>query len=436
MKRSERAGVLVPEILLPREGVDLRRWAVVACDQYTSQPDYWNGIEREVGDAPSALRMILPECFLGTPGEPARVREAGRTMEEYVRGGILAPAGPGFVLVTRTAGGKTRHGLVMALDLERYDFRPGSTSMIRASERTIVERIPPRLAIRRDALLELPHILVLIDDPERTVIEPLLAEQDRFPALYDTELMGNGGSLKGRLVDRKDDVDAVLRALEALADPDAFEKKYPGKAPFLFAMGDGNHSFATAKTHWENLKQTLSPAEREDHPARWALVEVENLHDEGIVFEPIHRAVFGMDEGSAETLRGILAAQNGLCAVLSGDVPEDGAGGHLLPFLLGGGKRWYHVPEPAARIPVGTLQNALAELVRVRPDLRIDYIHGEDALLELAKQDGTCAFPLPAMEKRDLWPTMVYEGVLPVKAFSMGEANEKRYYMEARIIKR
>ena len=283
-------GVQVPDILLPREGVSMEKWAVVACDQFTSQPEYWEEAERIVGDAPSTLRLMLPEMYLEKPGEAERIAAINATMDRYMAEGTLESKGQGFVFVRRTVDGKTRSGLIVALDLEQYDYSRGSETLIRASEGTIVERIPPRLRIRKDAALELPHILVLIDDPERTVIEPLAEAANAETKLYDFDLMLGGGHIEGYMVNDAGRIEGALRALEALADPARFTAQYgEGKAPMLFAMGDGNHSFATAKANWEALKQTLTPAEQENHPARYALVELENIHDEGIIFEPIHR---------------------------------------------------------------------------------------------------------------------------------------------------
>ena len=335
-------GVLVPNVLLPPKGTDFEKWAVVACDQYTSQPEYWERVREIAGDEPTTLDLILPEAFLGQPDEAERIAAIRENMEAYLRLGVLEEQPQGFVLVRRTAAGKTRNGLVMALDLEQYDYHKGSTTLIRATEGTIESRIPPRLRIREGAPLELPHILVLIDDPERTVIEPLVEQADRLPLLYDTDLMLGGGHVEGRLVSDGAAIRGVLDALTALTDADAFHEKYGDHAPLLFAMGDGNHSFATAKANWEQIKAALPEPLRRTHPARYALVEVENVHDAGIVFEPIHRVVFGVDGYRAVALlQKHLAAQNGGVEVRYFEETDGPIGilardAHVLPFFLQG----------------------------------------------------------------------------------------------------
>ena len=288
-------GVLVPNIMLPPRGTDFEKWAVVACDQFTSQPEYWEKVRELTAGAPTTLDLILPEAYLGARDEAQRIDAIRTNMAGYLRHGVLKKYDQGFALVRRTAAGRTRLGLVMALDLEQYDYHKGATTLIRATEGTIESRIPPRLRIREGAKLELPHIIVLIDDPGRTVIEPLAARADEMELLYDTDLMLGGGHIEGRLVSDEGMIRGVLSALAALTDAEAFRAKYGDHAPLLFAMGDGNHSFATAKANWERIKATLKPGLRRTHPARYALVEVENVHDEGIEFEPIHRVVFGLD---------------------------------------------------------------------------------------------------------------------------------------------
>lgn len=431
-------GVLVPNVLLPGAGSDFFKWAVVACDQYTSQPEYWENAERIAGDAPTALHLILPEAYLGKPGEAERIEAIKASMRDYLKRGVLAEAGEGFVLVERTVAGNTRRGLVLALDLERYDYHKGAKTLIRATEGTIEERIPPRLRIREGAALELPHILVLIDDPNKTVIEPLSARAATLPLLYDTDLMLDGGHIAGRLVSGEAEINGVLNALAALTDKAAFYKKYGVDEPLLFAMGDGNHSFATAKAYWEKIKKDLPEGEHADHPARFALVEIENVHDEGIVFEPIHRALFGVDVATAMCRLGsILNEQNAHCEWREG-AGTAAAGGetHVLPVLTKHIQGAFVVSGPAQQLAVGTLQNAIDALLAETPGASVDYIHGADVVGALSQKDGTIGFLLPKMEKSELFPTVVFDGALPRKTFSMGEANEKRYYMECRKIER
>ena len=428
-------GVLVPEILLPPQGTDMYKWAVVACDQFTSQKEYWEEARRIIGDAPSTLDLILPEAWLGAQDEQERIARIKEKMQEYLHNGTLVKQPQGFVLVERTAAGNTRHGLVMALDLEKYDYSRGSGTLIRATEGTIVERIPPRLRIREGAAVELPHILVLIDDPEETVIEPLTAQAEKLPLLYDTDLMLGGGHISGRLVSGEKEIVGVLEALTALSDKAAFEKKYGSKPVLLFAMGDGNHSLATAKANWEKIKATLPEEQREDHPARYALIELNNVHDKGIVFEAIHRNVFGIPgEKLVEALLQKLREQNGGAEIGPEQAPAGGEK-HVIPFYYGDKSGAFIVTEPAVQLAVGTLQNAIDAVLKELGG-EVDYIHGIDVVKELAQKPDTTGFLLPNMEKSELFPTVVYDGALPRKTFSMGEAAEKRYYMEARLLEK
>lgn len=429
-------GVLVPKVMLPPEGSDFYRWAVVACDQYTSQPEYWEKARQIIGDAPTTLDLILPEAYLGKPGEAERIEAIRESMRAYMAQGVLREREQGFVLVTRSVAGNTRQGLVMALDLEQYDYHKGATTLIRATEGTIVDRIPPRLRIREGAPVELPHILVLIDDPGRTVIEPLAQRAAELPLLYDTDLMLDGGHITGRLVSAEKDIASVLDALAALTDAAAFHEKYGEEhAPLLFAMGDGNHSFATAKANWEKVKAGLPESQWETHPARYALVEVENVHDEGIVFEPIHRVLFGIDgETAVERLLKALAERNGGVELVSEVREAEGGRTHVIPFFTAGRSGSFVVREPAQQLAVGTLQNAIDDVLREFDGAEVDYIHGAEVVRELSGKERAVGFLLPAMAKSELFPTVVYDGALPRKTFSMGEANEKRYYMECRLI--
>ncbi|HWS30905.1 MAG TPA: DUF1015 domain-containing protein [Clostridia bacterium] len=435
-------GVKVPRILLPNEHVDMQKWAVVACDQFTSQPDYWAETEQIVGEAPSTLRLMLPEMYLDKPGEAERIESINEHMRRYMDSGVLEEKPEGFVFVRRTVDGKTRNGLIVALDLEAYDYNKGASTLIRATEGTIVERIPPRLRIRKDAPLELPHILVLIDDPDRTVIEPLAASIKEAEKLYDFELMQHGGHIEGYLYSGEKHILGALHALEALCDAKAFAKKYGADKPaMLFAMGDGNHSFATAKANWERCKEGLTEAEKRDHPARFCLVELENVHDSGIVFEPIHRVLFEA-EGAMDALKALLNAQNGGCrvesfpsrAALEAFASKAKENEHILPFVNKKGFFAYVVTAPAAQLAVGTLQNAVDAYLKENKKTSVDYIHGAGVVYELGATPRNIGFLLPPMQKSELFKTVVFDGALPRKTFSMGEAHEKRYYLECRKI--
>ena len=428
----DKFGFHIPEIMVPKAGTDYSKWAVVACDQYTSEPEYWEQVEEVVGDAPSTLRLMLPEIFLDKEGEAERIKAIRETMDKYMADGTLETLAPGCMLVKRTAEGRTRLGLVIATDLEAYDFNKGSTSLTRATEGTVVERIPPRLRIREGAPIELPHILILIDDPEKSVIEPLVNAP--MTPVYDTDLMLEGGHIAGCFIEEKD-LAGAQEALSVLFDK--AEEKYGAGNVIFQAMGDGNHSLATAKTNWENIKKTLSPEEAATHPARYALCEIENIHDEGIVFEPIHRVIFAKNGQFGEELVKeaveLLAEQNENAYI----APEGTAapeGGFAIPCLAGEQKGTIIVEGPSAKLEVGVLQNALDVMVKERKSVDIDYIHGTKALESLSAEAGNAGFALPAMDKFMLFPAVAADGALPRKTFSMGEANEKRYYIESRYI--
>lgn len=427
----------IPQIMLPRPAIDLSRWAVVACDQYTSQPEYWAETDRLVGDAPSTLRLTLPEVYLEDADVSARTAQIHQTMRRYLADGTLRTLPAGIVLTERWSGGACpRRGMVLAMDLEAYDYAPGSASLIRPTEKTVVERIPPRLQVRQGASIELPHIMILIDDPDRRIIEPLFAQTDRFEKVYDTDLIQNGGHITGWFVPQGAETDAIEAGLEALCDRDVFDRKYgctEAQALLPYAVGDGNHSMATAKAYWEQVKQGLSPAEQADHPARYALVEVVNIHDESILIEPIHRILFGVEPDAVlRELTAFYAAQ-GCTAYVAESAPTNPAA-HSYPLLSQTRRGVFVVEQPKWAIPVATIQTGLDAYLAAHPAVKIDYIHGEDVTAALAAKPGNLGFVLPDIAKNDLFRGVVFDGVLPRKTFSMGEAHEKRYYMEAKAI--
>ncbi len=437
-------GVQIPTVLLPRPGIDLRKWAVIACDQFTSEPEYWADVEAIVGDAPSTLRITLPEVYLEEPDVEVRIQSVKDTMARYAEEGLFEPF-EGIVLVERTVGGKTRHGVMLALDLEKYDYSKGSTSLIRATEGTILERIPPRVRIRSGSPLELPHILVLIDDPAGSVIEPLVAERTRLRRLYDFELMLGSGHLTGYAVEDAARQEQVLAALGRLGEPAAFVEKYglpEGAPPMVYAMGDGNHSLATAKAIWEQLKADAGGADKLDaqHPARFALVEIENIHDEGLAFEPIFRVLFDVKENLKVALDRFYPDRYKLVPAANFDamkmlVDEDKPGGpQAVGVVEPGGYEVLYVSQPPSNLPVGTLQAFLDDWNRRGGFSKIDYVHGEDVVGRLGSQAGNLGFYLPAIDKFSFFKTVILDGALPRKTFSMGEAKEKRFYMEARRI--
>lgn len=428
-----RVGVRVPDILLPRAEVDLKTWAVIACDQFTSQPEYWQQVGELVGDRPSTLNLVYPEVYLDEADPQRRIRSIHAAMESYLADDLLVTHSQTMVLVRRETGhGVVRWGLMVALDLEQYSWEPDARTLIRATEGTILDRLPPRVMVREGAPLELPHIMVLISDASRTVIEPLAAATQRLARLYDTELMLGGGRVTGWAVDETSDLTAVAAGLQGLMkalDPDD---------PLLFAMGDGNHSFATAKSIWENIKGDIPWERWVDHPARYCLVELENLHDDGLAFEPIHRVLFGVDRATFESHLSrrcgafTRADQAGIDDVLTGIAETEG---QAFGYVDADGAAVYRLSTPAAALAAGTLQLVIDELT-TRPEVSVDYIHGVDVTDELGGRPGNVGLLLPPVAKDAFFTSIVADGALPRKTFSLGEAVDKRYYLEARNISR
>ncbi len=410
------------DILLP-QNCDLTLWSVVACDQYTSRPEYWQRVEDRVGRAPSALRLILPESCLEGPSVETDIMEINSNMSRYLREGRFRELPDSLIYVERTLdSGKVRRGLIGAVDLEAYDYEPGAASAIRATEGTVMSRIPPRVAVRKNAPIELPHVMLLVDDPNRVIIEPLSSRTEEMEKLYDFDLMERGGHIRGWLL--TEELKAwVLQALNTRKD--RVERDLDG---LLFAVGDGNHSLATAKECYERRKGMTAPEQWPGLPSRYALCEVVNLHDDSLEFEPIHRVVFGVEPGEL-----LDALMNFYPSAIRG-----GGEGHVLPFTI---NRWSQgeitITAPTAQLPVGTLQNFLDEYIAAHPKARVDYIHGADEARQLAEErEDAVAFLLPPMGKEELFPTVIHDGVLPRKTFSMGEAHDKRFYLEARKIRR
>jgi hypothetical protein len=438
MKIYDKIGVQIPQVWLPRLGTDLNKWAVIACDQFTSQPEYWHSVEEIIGDAPSTLHLIFPEVYLEHPDAEARIQQIQTATHQYLAEGLLVPH-EGMVYVERRVSGKLRRGLVLALDLECYDYNKGSQSLIRSTEGTIIERLPPRIRIRQGAELEVPHILVLIDDPNCTVIEPLGDAKDRLAPLYNFELMLDSGHLEGYGVNDPDLETQVIRALEALADPAAFAQKYAvdsEQSVLLFAMGDGNHSLATAKAIWNRIKPQVGM----DHPARYALVEIENVHDEGLEFEPIHRVLFGLQRDILAEMQAHYGADYSYipCAgKLEMTFKVDAAAGQSpqqIGVITPEGFGVVSLANPHTNLPVGTLQAFLDGFLKQDGAEKIDYVHGSGVVCQLGAEPGNVGFYLPAMEKDELFKTVILDGALSRKTFSMGKAHEKRFYMECRRI--
>ena len=413
------------DILLP-QNCDLTKWSVVACDQYTSQNDYWERVAQTVGDAPSTLKLILPESQLEDGHFEEHVADINRTMDAYLDQGLFRTLPNALIYVERWLDNKKlRRGLVGVVDLECYDYNAGSSSLIRATEGTVITRLPPRVAVRRNASLELPHIMVLVDDPDKQLIEHLTYETDRMEEVYDFDLMERGGHITGYLVPEDLQAD-VCEILNTLARPHDFARKYDakGKPVLLFAIGDGNHSLAAAKAAYEEKKQHIPQEQWADLPARYALVELVNLHDESLEFEPIHRVCFDVD--ADELMKDFLAAYPGAHY-------GDGEG-HTITYVFDTEVGKITIPKPTAQLPVGTLQDFLDQWMQTHSG-RIDYVHGDDVTWELGRKPGNIGFLLPAMGKDELFKTVIFDGALPRKTFSMGEAHDKRFYLEARKIK-
>lgn len=415
------------DILIPADGTDMQKWSIVACDQFTSQPEYWEDVSQIAGDSPSALRLILPEAYLERPEADEMIADIHRAMDDYLEKGMFREYKNAMIYLERTDSvGNVRQGIVGMIDLEQYDFRKGSVSAVRATEATVTERIPPRLKVRRGAPLELPHIMILIDDPEKTVIEKIGEKRSGFGKLYDFELMKNGGSIKGYLMDEAA-VGETESALATLGSKESFEKRSGIKdvPVLLYAMGDGNHSLATAKEYYEQLKRENPGIDMTDHPARYALAEIVNLHSDALKFEAIHRIVEGI---SAEKLLSEMTEALGLTENITEDITQS------FEWVCKGRSVRFGITKPSSNLTVGSVQSFIDRYLSENGG-KVDYIHGTDVLRRLADRDGCAGIILPDMGKEELFPTVIKDGALPRKTFSMGHAEDKRYYIEARKIK-
>ncbi len=422
-------GLKAADIMIPKKGTDLTKWAVVACDQYTSEKHYWEDVDRIVGKEPSTLRLIFPECYLEDGDEEKRIADINRTMNAYVSEKLFDTFKECFILVKRTCGSSSRWGLMAALDLDRYSWEKGSTSLIRATEGTILSRIPPRKRIRKDAPMEIPHIMVLISDEKRSVIEPLAAKTDKLSKAYDFDLMQNGGHLEGWIVDSNADKERIASAFEVLY------KNLDPSNPLLFAMGDGNHSFATAKSCWEDIKANLTEEQRKTHPARYCLVELENIFDPGLVFEPIHRVLFNVPESVflnelSKNAKDLQIEEVGCRNCIAKRIAQTDK--QRFGFCTSERHAVVTLDGPSSNIAAGTLQKVIDALIE--KGYSVDYIHGSDVTDKLGSEKGNIGLFLPAIDKATFFETIIKDGALPRKTFSMGEANEKRFYMEARSI--
>lgn len=410
-------------ILLPKN-TDMTKWSVVACDQYTSEPEYWNDVEKIVGDAPSTLKLTLPEIYLEDENVSERIAKINSNMKALLDEDFFNEYKDSMIYLERTqSDGKIREGLIGVVDLEAYSYEKGAETPIRATEKTVIERIPPRVKIRENAPLELPHIMILIDDDKKQIIENLKNKVSEDDIVYDFDLMKNGGHVKGYLLN-EETMDEVDKGLKELADKEVFAKKYDvnNKEVLLFAMGDGNHSLATAKACYEKLKETMSEEEYLNNPARYALVELVNLHSPALEFEAINRVIFNT---KPEKLLNSLKEYY--------QINKDGNGQEIEVITNDVDEKWY-IENPKSNIAVGSIQIFLDEYLK-NNEGKIDYIHGEETTKNLAKQSGNVGFIFEAMPKNELFKTVILDGSLPRKTFSMGHSYDKRYYLESRKIK-
>jgi hypothetical protein len=440
-QRLAALGAAVPEILIPKEGIDLARWTVIACDQFTHDRDYWEGVRSRAGNAPSALRCVFPEVFLGDPGREQRITGIHKTMTAYLEMGLFVPR-RGCVYVERDTPLRVgRRGLLLCLDLEHYDWSGGAATLIRPTEGTVPERLPVRMAVRRNAPLELSHILVLIDDESGALFAGLDARAKASQMLYDTALSPDSGRARGWLLDKDDDLAFLASGLETLSRAAAARESAKTAAPFLYAVGDGNHSLGAAKGVWEEYKKAHEgEPDAENHPCRWALVEIENLHDPALVFQPIHRFVYGAGRADLERLLAAMPsfsvrqlagdnAREELLALVREQTDRTRLG---LALRESGGLVFYLAETGPMPLTLDRIQPLLELLCGGNPGLSLDYIHGADEIFRLAAGPGGLGIILPPFDKRGLFRTVAKRGILPRKAFSLGEAAEKRFYLECR----
>ncbi|PKK96749.1 MAG: DUF1015 domain-containing protein [Tenericutes bacterium HGW-Tenericutes-3] len=398
--------IVIPEIYLPNELIDLGKWAVVACDQFTSQPSYWNKLKEMVENIPSTYHLILPEVYLEKMNN-SMISKINQTMEDYIDKDYLKSIGPSMILVERTTIKKKRRlGLIMSIDLETYDYQEHASSLIRATEKTIIERIPPRVKIRQKAYFELSHVMLLVDDKEEKIIETLYQQKESYPKLYDFELNMNGGHIRGYQI--KDCQDIINKFSKVLIGD---------KNPILFLAGDGNHSLATAKEHWENIKKGLTPEEQINHPARFTLVEVVNVYDEGLDFEGIHRVLFNVNDDFLVQMFHAVDKEVET-SIYTQEI----------------GKAPFFIPENAAKA-YEQIQSFIDEYIAKHKDVTIDYVHGEEELIEICQSHPkSVGIIMPCIQRESLFPYIQEGKVLPRKSFSMGCATAKRYYLESKFI--
>lgn len=408
------AGITAADILLPADKTNIHKWATIACDQFTSNPDYWKKVEQITNGTKSTYNLMFPEFYLDKGNDDDRIKIINKNMSDYLTDGTFEEYKDSFIYVERTVSSGIRKGLIAAIDLEQYDYNPGSFSLVRASEATVTSRIPPRVKIRKNAPIEMPHILILINDPNRLVIEPLCELCKTKQPVYDFDLMLGGGHIRSFVINDENEKDVIIQSLISL-------KEASDQAnPLLYAVGDGNHSLASAKSHYENLKK--AGLANSESPCRYALVEIENIFDSAIVFEPIHRVLFNVN-----AIDFITFCKNECGSFQADDCFE-------IPYVAGFVRDTLKLPKSLHTLSVGALQLLMDKYIALHKDVDIDYIHEAETVSELGAKNGNMGFFLPSMDKYDFFPTIVKNGSLPRKTFSMGESTEKRYYIECRKI--
>ncbi|MGI6152876.1 MAG: DUF1015 domain-containing protein [Christensenellaceae bacterium] len=422
-------GFTYAELLMPADSVDYHKWAVVACDQFTSQPGYWKQVSKLVGAAPSSLHIVLPEIYLEDDDVSERIHHMKTVMTDYLKDGILVPLKSGLVLTERHIRGRIRKGILLNIDLECYDYDISKKPVVRATESTVLSRIPPRVEIRRGAAIESPHIMLMMDDPEDEIIGSLHMQRGSFEKLYDFDLMMDGGRIEGWFTDNE----KVLEKTRGLIE------KLPRHDNMLFCVGDGNHSLATAKTIWEEAKKELSPEERQTSPLRYALTEVINLRDRAVEFMPIHRVLFNVNPANcAQYVTDKLNEAGKAARLVFGRWHKETAaenGAFAIPFLYKDGAGKIIIEKPSHPLAVGEVQDILEEYVAQNAQRSIDYIHGDDAFSALSEEYDCIGFYFDALEKSEFFDLIIRCGALPKKTFSLGEAQEKRYYLECRQLR-
>lgn len=429
MDKNQQVGIFFPQILIPEKKVNKQKWAVLACDQFTSNEDFWIKTQRIVGGAPSAFHIIVPEAYIDMQDVPERISHAKQTMRSYIEDGVLVCLPEGIILVERETPNGTRIGLVLAIDLEQYDMDSSKKPLIRATEETVRERIPIRVALRQDAVIECPHVMLMINDPADTVLGPVYHAKEKFAKIYSTPLMQNGGHIEGWFIEDKNVLEGITNALLAL--------KQKAKDNMLFAVGDGNHSLASAKQIWEAKKASIDKEEWDKCPLRYALVEIVNLYDHGINVYPIHRILFNVDVPS--TLRSLVSilnktGQEAHMMYTRGTRGNAKPGTQAIRFESKMSKGYIEVSKPRHEMVSKTLTDALDKLCEEMPRAKVDYIHGDDEFHSLAQGHACLGFIMEPVRKENLFDSVIKYGVLPRKSFSLGTALEKRYYYECRLL--